>query len=79
MDKDHVNLFQEIITELRNRNYSTPFFYSIYGLHKSDCELMKYNNIQNVRTCACAIFYNRYKLVKKLFKHYNHIFNYTSA
>lgn len=77
IDKEHVNFFQEMITELRDSNNSTPFMYSMYGLHRYNCPIWTDESIPNVTTCACRIFLNRYKLAEKLFKLYKRIFNST--
>uniref|UniRef100_A0A1B0C766 Uncharacterized protein n=1 Tax=Glossina palpalis gambiensis TaxID=67801 RepID=A0A1B0C766_9MUSC len=64
---DHRTFFLKIIDELRiyNNLSTSPFISSsIYGLHRYDSWK---NCIQTKNTCACKLFYERYKLAQKLF------------
>lgn len=85
LDKEHIEFFKDMISELQPYDTAYPFKYSIYGLHKLDCMWATNDDITDVNTCACNIFYQRYKTVEKyliyitlflkIFNLYNTIFN----
>lgn len=75
LDKRHIEIFEDMISQLQPYDTAYPFKYSIHGLHKLDCMWATNDGITDVNICACSIFYQRYKTAENIFNLYKRIFN----